>query len=47
VSDNEKDKIIKEDWMNIEKTIEVYDNFGEVESYYLPLTPLLKHSHSI
>lgn len=40
-SDQARDNIKKEDWMEFLKTIEEYENFGKVELHYIPLTPLL------
>jgi hypothetical protein len=45
MNDSDKEKIKKETWMEFQKTVEEYENFGQVESHYIPLTPLITHSH--
>lgn len=42
IKEFESNKIKPESWMEFIKTVEEYENFGAVESHYLPLTPLLK-----
>ena len=44
VNDEERKSIKTETWMDFQKIVDEYDNFGKVESTYIPLTPLLNKS---